>query len=48
MTQSDRAVQVGGAWLAVASALMLIVFGLHGPIAPDLHDQMTKIAEAPE
>ena len=46
MTQSDRAAHVGGAWLAVASALMLIVFALHGPIAPDLDTQMTRIAEA--
>ena len=46
MTQADRAVRVGGAWLAVASALMLVVLGLHGPIASDLGDQMTKIAEA--
>jgi hypothetical protein len=46
MTHSDRAVHVGGAWLAIASFLMIAALGLHGPIAPDLHDQMTRIAGA--
>ena len=46
MPHPDRAVQVGGAWLAVASLLMVATLGLHGPIAPDLHDQMTRIAGA--
>lgn len=45
MTHPDRAVQVGGAWLAVASFLMIAALGLHGPIAPELHHQMTRIAE---
>lgn len=31
MPHAHRAVQVGGAWLAAASFLMIVVFGLHGP-----------------
>lgn len=46
MTQNDRAVQAGGAWLAIASLLMIGVFASHGPIAPDLQGQMTRIADA--
>lgn len=46
MTHPARAVRVGGGWLAVASLLMLATFALHGPIAPDLRDQMAKIADA--
>lgn len=46
MPHSDRAVQVGGAWLAVASLLMIAVLGLHGPIPPDLHDRMAMVAGA--
>lgn len=46
MTQSDRAVQAGGIWLAIASLMMITVFAFHGPIAPDLNDQMTRIADA--
>lgn len=45
MTHPDRAVQVGGAWLAIASLLMIAALGIHGPIAPHLHDQMTRIAD---
>lgn len=44
MSHSNRAVQVGGAWLALASFLMVLALGLHGPIAPDLQGQMTRIA----
>lgn len=46
MTQTNNAVRVGGAWLAIASALMIVVLAAHGPIAPDLNDQMTRIADA--
>src|SRR5687768_13786352 len=42
----DR-VRVGGTWLAVASGLMIATLVLHGPIAPDLHDQMARIANRP-
>ena len=46
MTHTNIAVRVGGAWLAIASFLMLLVLGLHGRIDPDLGVQMTKIAGA--
>lgn len=46
MPHPDRAVQAGGAWLAIASFLMVAALGFHGPIAPDLDDQMTRIADA--
>jgi hypothetical protein len=41
-----KAVQVGGTWLAIASFLMIAALAFHGPIAPDLSDQMTRIADA--
>jgi hypothetical protein len=44
--RTNRGVQVGGAWLAVASCLMILTLVLHGPIAPDLNDQMAMIANA--
>ena len=40
-------VRVGGTWLAVASGLMIATLVLHGPIAPDLNDQMMRIAAKP-
>ena len=40
-------VRVGGTWLAVASGLMIATLVLHGPIAPDLDDQMMRIAGRP-
>lgn len=46
MSHSDRAIQVGGAWLAGASFLMMAALGLHGPIPPDLADQMAMVAGA--
>lgn len=46
MPNPDRPVRVAGAWLAIASLLMIVVLALHGPIAPDLHHQMTRIADA--
>jgi hypothetical protein len=45
-THTNTAVRVGGMWLAVASFLMIAVLVFHGPIAPDLNDQMTRIADA--
>lgn len=33
-------------WFAVASFLIIVTLALHGPIAPDPSDQMTKIADA--
>ena len=46
MPQSERAVQVGGAWLAVASFLMIAVLVLHGPIPPSVQERMARIAGA--
>jgi hypothetical protein len=46
MTHTNMALRVGGMWLAIASFLMIIALAFHGPIAPDLHDQMTRIADA--
>jgi len=45
MEQTSRATRVAGTWLAVASLLMVVVFVFHGPIAPDLNEQMERIAE---
>lgn len=42
--RTNGGVRVGGAWLAVASSLMILTLALHGPIAPDLNDQMAMIA----
>jgi hypothetical protein len=47
MNRTDTAVRVGGGYLAAASVLMIAALALHGPIAPDLSEQMTRIAEAP-
>lgn len=45
--RSDIAVRVGGAWLAAASGLMIVAIAAHGPIAPELSDQMVRIAGRP-
>ncbi len=47
MPYTNTAVRVGGAWFAAASFLMIAALGLHGPIAPELADQMTRIAARP-
>lgn len=47
MRRRKSAVPVAGGYLAAASILMIGGLALHGPIAPDLSDQMTKIAGAP-
>jgi hypothetical protein len=44
MTQTKKAIQVAGAWLAIASLLMVATLILHGPIAPAPLDQMGSIA----
>lgn len=44
MRRTNSKVRVGGTWLAVASSLMIAVLALHGPISPDLNEQMTRIA----
>lgn len=45
MRRTNGMVQVGGTWFAIASALMIMVLVLHGPIAPDLIEQMTRISD---
>ena len=47
MRRTYGRVRVGGTWLAVASGLMIATLVLHGPIAPDLNDQMARIANRP-
>jgi len=47
MRRTYGRVQVGGTWLAIASGLMIATLVLHGPIAPDLNDQMARIANRP-
>lgn len=42
------AIRTAGGWLAAASLLMIAVFALHGPLAPDLGEQMTRISAAPD
>ena len=39
------AVRVAGTWLAIASSLLIAALVVHGPLAPDLSDQMKKIAD---
>jgi len=45
MPHTNTAVRVAGTWLAIASALLVAVLVLHGPLAPDVNDQMKKIAD---
>jgi hypothetical protein len=45
MPQTNIAVRVAGTWLAIASVLLVAALVLHGPLAPNLTDQMEKIAD---
>ena len=45
MPHTNTAVRVAGTWLAIASSLLVAALVLHGPLAPDLSDQMKKIAD---
>lgn len=47
MARSNVAIRAGGAWLAAASALMIAAIVSHGPIAPEITDQMARIAGRP-
>jgi hypothetical protein len=47
MRPTHGRVQVGGTWLAIASGLMIVTLVLHGPLAPDLKEQMARIANRP-
>lgn len=39
--------RTAGGWFAAASLLMIAVFALHGPISPDMVEQMARISAAP-
>jgi hypothetical protein len=45
MPDTNPAVRVAGTWLAVASSLLVAALVVHGPLAPNLSDQMKKIAD---
>ncbi len=45
MPHANTAVRVAGAWLAIASALLIAALVVHGPLSHDLSDQMQKIAD---
>lgn len=45
MPYTNTAVRVAGTWLAIASSLLIAALVVHGPLAPDLSDQMIKIAD---
>lgn len=45
MRHTYRSVRVGGTWFAIASFLMVVVLVLHGPISPDLGEQMTRVSD---
>jgi hypothetical protein len=47
MAHTNTAVRVAGTWLAIASFLLVVALAVHGPLAPDLGDQMKKIADGP-
>lgn len=44
MPHANEALRVAGTWLAIASLLMVVVLVTHGPISPDLDEQMRKVA----
>lgn len=45
MPPTNTAVRVAGTWLAIASLLLRAALVGHGPLAPDLSDQMKRIAD---
>lgn len=45
MRHTYRSVRVAGTWFAIASFLMVVVLVLHGPISPDLSEQMTRVSD---
>ncbi len=44
MQHTNTAVRVAGTWLAIASSLLIAALVVHGPLAPDLGDQMKDVA----
>lgn len=47
MQHEHTGIRAGGAWLAIASILMAAALVVHGPIAAELSDQMTRISDRP-
>ena len=47
MTRTHTSLRAAGRCLGAASFLMIVTLLVHGPIAPDLGEQMTRIADAP-
>lgn len=45
MPQTHLAARVAGTWLAIASVLLVAALVSHGPLAPNLTDQMENIAD---
>lgn len=45
MPHVNRAARVAGSWLAIGSLLMILVLLIHGPISPDLDEQMRRVAD---
>ncbi|UYG06837.1 hypothetical protein [Halomonas sp. M4R1S46] len=45
MPNTHTALRVAGAWLAIASFLLVAALIVHGPLAHDLSDQMKEIAD---
>lgn len=45
MPHTNMAVRAAGAWLAIASSLLIAALVVHGPLDPDLSDQMQKVAD---
>ncbi|HEV8646005.1 MAG TPA: hypothetical protein VGR01_10595, partial [Burkholderiales bacterium] len=44
MSHTNTAVRVAGTWLAIASLLLIAALIIHGPLAPDLGEQMKDVA----
>jgi hypothetical protein len=45
MAHTSTAVRVAGTWLAIASVLLFAALVFHGPLAPDLSEQMKRVAD---
>lgn len=45
MSHANTAIRVAGTWLAIASFLLVVALIVHGPLAPDVGDQMKRIAD---
>jgi len=45
MPYVNRATRVAGSWLAIGSFMMILVLLIHGPISPDLDEQMRRVAD---